>query len=299
MSLHDIRAFMSEMTHEISSEYARLRARAREDPGTAGNQGEETWAQLLRRWVPSGYHVVPGGRIIDTDGNTSPQVDILILHPSYPPGLLSIKHYLASAVVAAFECKLTLTRAHVKKSAICAALLEDMMIREGRPPGEFFYGVLAHSHSWNERSNPAHKVHQALWDYGEEFTKRPGQCIDALCVADLGAWLANINILQGDVELCHMGPLDSLATSLTPKEVKELLNGGPEPEPITRMIAHLLERMGDSQNGMDRVAGYLRKIGSIGTHAGSIKVFSGISPKEVPGYAIDISKLMESTEAVD
>ena len=113
MSLHDIRLFMSQMTHEISSEYARLQARAGEDPGTAGSQGEETWAQLLRRWVPSGYHVVTGGRVIDTDGNTSPQVDVLILHPSYPPGLLEIKHYLASAVIAAFECKLTLTRAHI------------------------------------------------------------------------------------------------------------------------------------------------------------------------------------------
>ncbi|MFE2508794.1 DUF6602 domain-containing protein [Streptomyces naganishii] len=287
------------MTHEISSEYARLQARAREDPGTAGSQGEETWAQLLRRWVPSGYHVVPGGRIIDTDGNTSPQVDILILHPSYPPGLLGIKHYLASAVVAAFECKLTLTRAHIKKSAICAALLEDMMLREGRPPGEFFYGVLAHSHSWNQRSNPAYRVYQALWDYGEEFTKRPGQCIDALCIADLGAWLANMTVMQGEVELCHMGPLESLVKSFTPKEAHESSNTSPAPEPITRTIAHLLERMGDNQNGMDRVAGYLRKIGSIGTHVGAAKVFEGLSTKEIPSYAIDITDLMDSTETVD
>ncbi|MFH8395163.1 DUF6602 domain-containing protein [Streptomyces sp. NPDC018036] len=295
MSLHDIRLFMSQMTHEISSEYARLQARVREDPGTAGSQGEETWAQLLRRWVPSGYHVVTGGRVIDTDGNTSPQVDVLILHPSYPPGLLEIKHYLASAVIAAFECKLTLTRAHIKKSSFCAALLEEMMLREGRPPGEFFYGVLAHSHSWNQRSNPAYRVHQALSDYGEEFTKRPGQCIDALCVADLGAWLANMTIVQGEVELCHLGPLESLV----PKGASNPWNCRSRPEPITRTIAHLLGRIGDNQNGVDRVANYLRKIGSIGVEAGVTRVFEGLAANEIPNYAIDISDLVDDAETVD
>ncbi|CAL9533312.1 hypothetical protein SUDANB105_04065 [Streptomyces sp. enrichment culture] len=295
MSLHDIRLFMSQMTHEISSEYARLQARAKEDPGTAGSQGEETWAQLLRRWTPSGYHVVPGGRIIDTDGNTSPQVDILILHPSYPPGLLGIKHYLAPAVVAAFECKLTLTRAHIKKSSICAALLEDMMTREGRPPGEFFYGVLAHSHAWNQRSNPAFRVQQALSDYGEEFTKRPGQCIDALCVANLGAWLANVATVLSQVELTHMGPLDSLH----PKGAPNLPKPDSPPEPITRTIAHLLNRIGDDQNGVDRVAGYLRKIGSIGTEAGVIRTFDDLSPDEIPSHAVDITKAILAADAED
>ncbi|MGW4141906.1 DUF6602 domain-containing protein [Streptomyces mirabilis] len=298
MSLHDIRFFMSEMTHEISSEYARLRARAREDPGTAGNQGEETWAQLLRKWIPSGYHIVPGGRIIDTDGNTSPQVDILILHPSYPPGLLGIKHYLAPAVVAAFECKLTLTRAHIKKSSNCAALLEEMMVREGRPAGELYYGVLAHSHSWSQGSNPAYRVHQALSDYAEEFTKRPGQCIDALCVADLGAWLADINITHHQVEMSHLGPLEGLIPKSVQqtKEWKESYSG---PEPITRTIAHLLGRLGNNQNGVDRVATYLRKIGSIGTQAGATRGFYGLSADEIPSHVIDITKLWPEGEVED
>jgi hypothetical protein len=212
-----------------------------------------------------------------------------------PPGLLGIKHYLASAVIAAFECKLTLTRAHIKKSSICAALLEEMMIREGRPPGEFFYGVLAHSHSWNQRSNPAYRVHQALSNYGEEFTKRPGQCIDALCVADLGAWLANMTIMRSEVELCHLGPLESLV----PKGAPEPWNSRSGPEPITRTIAHLLGRIGDNQNGVDRVAKYLRKIGSIGTEAGVTRVFGDLAADEIPSYAIDITNLMDDAETAD
>jgi len=33
---------------EIEEEYNRIRKRAYEDPGTAGDQGEENWAELLR-----------------------------------------------------------------------------------------------------------------------------------------------------------------------------------------------------------------------------------------------------------
>lgn len=292
MSLHDVRLFMSQMTHEISSEYSRLQARVKEDPGTAGNQGEATWSQLLQRWVPSGYHVVSGGRIIDAHGDTSPQIDILILHPSYPPGLLGIKHYLAPSVVAAFECKLTLTRAHIKKSSLCASLLERMMIREGRPAGEFFYGVLAHSHAWGERSNPAYRVQRALSEYSEEFADRPGECIDALCVADLGAWNASLEIVRDQVGFSHVGPL----AGVHPTPLQKPNRRTSAPEPITRTVAYLLSRIGNSQNGVDRIAEYLRKIGSIGTEIGSIRTFNGLSADEIPSHAVDLTSLIEATE---
>ena len=74
---HDLEDFMKQVTSEMESEYLRIRSRALEDPGTAGDQGEENWAELLREWLPPTYKVVTRGRILSSDGRTSPQVDVL------------------------------------------------------------------------------------------------------------------------------------------------------------------------------------------------------------------------------
>lgn len=94
---------MSQISDDIAAEYKRIRARAAEDPGTAGDQGEENWATLLRGWLPSQYQVVTKGRLISHNGTTSPQVDVIVLKPSYPPKLLDKKLYLAAGVAAAFR----------------------------------------------------------------------------------------------------------------------------------------------------------------------------------------------------
>ncbi len=50
--IHDLVDFMRHVTAEMSYEYARIQRRTGEDPGTAGDQGEENWATLLRDWLP-------------------------------------------------------------------------------------------------------------------------------------------------------------------------------------------------------------------------------------------------------
>ena len=52
---HDLEDFMKQVTSEMESEYQRIRSRALEDPGTAGDQGEENWAELLRDWLLPTY----------------------------------------------------------------------------------------------------------------------------------------------------------------------------------------------------------------------------------------------------
>lgn len=69
---HDLYDFMQQISKEMASEYSRIQMRATEDPGTAGDQGEENWAELLRGWVPSNFEVVTKGRLISQDGITSP-----------------------------------------------------------------------------------------------------------------------------------------------------------------------------------------------------------------------------------
>ncbi len=43
---------MLQISDEMSAEYNRIQMRATEDPVTAGNQGEENWAEVLRKWLP-------------------------------------------------------------------------------------------------------------------------------------------------------------------------------------------------------------------------------------------------------
>ena len=56
---HDLYDFMRQVSAEMSAEYDRIQMRATEDPGTAGDQGEENWAELFEigfrvhtRWSP-------------------------------------------------------------------------------------------------------------------------------------------------------------------------------------------------------------------------------------------------------
>lgn len=103
---HDLFNFFRNANEDIEWEYKRIYDRILEDPGTAGDQGEENWKQILEMWLPPYFQVVTKGRILGDNGETSPQVDLLVLSPEYPRKLISCKEYLSGGVVAAFECKL-------------------------------------------------------------------------------------------------------------------------------------------------------------------------------------------------
>src|SRR5580692_5249368 len=102
MPVHELFDFMRQASDEIQAEYARIVKRTAEDPGTAGDEGEENWRAVLQHWLPPYYRVVTKGRIINPQGEATPQMDVLILHPAYPAGLVSKKLYLAGGVLAAF-----------------------------------------------------------------------------------------------------------------------------------------------------------------------------------------------------
>ncbi|TWT37648.1 hypothetical protein KOR34_26060 [Posidoniimonas corsicana] len=191
---HDLYDFMQQMTVLMSAEYDRISRRATEDPGTAGDQGEENWATLLRGWLPRNYEVVTKGRIISEKGETSPQIDVLVLNSVYPEKLLDKKLYLAAGVAAAFECKTTLKGAHIEEAvATCKAVKNLFPKREGTPYEELYapvvYGILAHSHVWKrEKSTPEENVTVKLETESGRVAEHPRELLDVLCVADLGAW---------------------------------------------------------------------------------------------------------------
>jgi hypothetical protein len=121
---HDIHEFVRRSQKELQEEYDRIQKRATEDPGTAGDQGEENWATLFREWLPRYFHIITKGRILTDTGYASPQIDLLVLYPSYPQILLDKKLYLSGGVAAAFECKTTLTAAHIKEAVETSAALK-------------------------------------------------------------------------------------------------------------------------------------------------------------------------------
>ncbi|MBD1364434.1 hypothetical protein IDJ77_11500 [Mucilaginibacter sp. ZT4R22] len=196
MPTNDLIDFMQSATDEMSAEYNRIQKRALEDPGTAGDQGEENWAELLRKWLPSTFKIVTKGRIVGIDGVASPQVDVIILRPEYPPSLENEKLYLAGGVLAAFECKLTLKSKHLKAFFDNSKQVKSRMQYElGTPYKELqspiIYGLLAHSHSWNGlKSKPIEIIEEAI-NQGHSASDHPVYLPDFICIANLSCWTVN------------------------------------------------------------------------------------------------------------
>ena len=189
--------FMAAAARDMASNYEMIRKRSREDPGTAGDQGEENWAEFLRYWLPPIYQVVTKGRIVDSQGNAGRQVDILVLHHSYPQKLHDQKLYLAGGVLAAFECKVTLRPEHLRPALETAAETKELKWRSGQFGTPYkdlhcpiVYGLLAHSHQWQGESTKAiEKVDNLLVKADREAVKHPKYMIDLVCVSDLATWV--------------------------------------------------------------------------------------------------------------
>ncbi len=194
MPSHDLTDFMKSATRQMAEEYDRIQKRAAEDPGTAGDQGEENWATLLRNWLPHTFHIVTKGRILSYKGIASPQIDILVLQPEYPIHLLDKKLYLAGGVVAAFECKVTLKAHHIAEFTKNSKEIKEHLFEEIGTPfkelqSKIIYGLLAHSHSWKgNNSTPVDNISQHLYNANSTHITHPKQMPDLICVADLAFW---------------------------------------------------------------------------------------------------------------
>ncbi len=192
---NDLFDFIVAETKTLAAEYERIQSRVKEDSGTAGDQGEDNWAHILKQWLPPEYTIVTKGRILSYKGDASPQVDVIVLHPGYPPALRGKKLYLAGGVAAAFECKLTLDAGDITKTIEnCAAIKRLTVRRTGSPYLEMnsplIYGLLAHSHSWMEPgSNPIENVTRQLKEKDLAHSRHPREMVDVVCVADLGTWV--------------------------------------------------------------------------------------------------------------
>jgi hypothetical protein len=190
---HELVTFMRQDAAEMQSEYDRIRAITSEDPGTAGDEGEETWANLLREWLPEAYQVVTKGRLLAVNGARGPQVDVIVLRPGYPKRLINKKLYLVGGVAAAFECKNTLKPSHVNDSFDQAFQIDQLSSAKAPTPfsemvPEVYFGLLAHSTVWQSEASEQKGRMDSLLKTGLNAMPNMRSCPGFVCVADLGCW---------------------------------------------------------------------------------------------------------------
>ena len=290
---HELALLLQQVQETLASEYKRIVARAQEDPGTAGDQGEENWAGFLRQWLPHGYHVVTKGRILSVDGEASPQVDVLVLAPAYPPALLDKKLYLAAGVAAAFECKTTLKKEHISQAVETAEVVHrlahpcgERSTRSGSPYLELHsritYGLLAHAHSWSSETASDH-VGRAV-DAGLMSALHPRNLLDVVCVANLGTW-TTMKMSYGGPNL-NVWHLDRLKDTF-PDGYASAVSFGPAPAgafpdvpgtfpniPVAQLCAFLTSRLAWEDASMRPIADYFRVAGLLGHGQGQSKGWS-------------------------
>ncbi|BEL04553.1 hypothetical protein Q0Z83_027440 [Actinoplanes sichuanensis] len=264
---HELRIFLDQVTAEIADEYARIYKRTKEDPGTAGDEGESNWAKLLEDWLPADLHVATKGRIISSNGEAGPQVDVVILSGDYPRKLRDKKIYLAGGVVAAFECKNTLRKRHLGKffkNAAAISKLEDTyfsptLYTEAFSP--ILYGLLAHSHEWKDAVTATAVIDGEIEDLVGEAV-HPRELPAVIAVSDLLTWEGGLNfgMIGPDEDGEHrLGPSaleqDLLRFASTfdrgiefvdariENVVRATIGGKTIPNPVGALITHLMRHL--------------------------------------------------------
>lgn len=291
---HDLYDFMLQISAEMSAEYNRIQMRATEDPGTAGDQGEENWAEVLREWLPRTYEVVTKGRIISQEGVTSPQIDVLVLKGAYPKKLLNKKLYLSAGVAAAFECKTTLKASHILEAVEnCIKIKSLYPNRVGTPYKELHaplvYGLLAHSHSWKSGgSTPEQNIEQKLYELDEPHVSHPRQQLDILCVADLAAWTSSKMKFFGPRQLSDWSKMESIygpngsASSAYIGHTRFYEQQVEQFTPIGVLISYLSQKLAWEDPSLRDLADYYRITNIAGSGKGYMRMWpSSIYSEEI------------------
>jgi hypothetical protein len=286
MSHHDLLDFLQEVSVEIDAEYKRIQKSAKYDPGTAGDEGEENWAGILRDWLPPAYHVVTKGQIMSLDGSLSPQIDVLVLHPTYPKRLRNKKKYLAEGVLAAFECKLTLTKKDIYDTVKNSALIKRLVHSEkGTPYKELtspiIYGLLAHSYVWkSEKGAVLGTISSHLSDADKVNVEHPREMLDLFCVSDLATWVASKQpaLSPDDVDDWSeeiYGTRGLPATSyMCHTQFGEFFRQDKEYTPIGVFLTALLIKLAWEDTSLRRIASYFEELGFLWTSSGSSRTWS-------------------------
>lgn len=170
-------------------------------PGSKGDSLENAWIEWLRNYLPNRYSV-DKAIVIDHEGNTSHQIDIVIYDNWYTPFIFSQNgfHYVpAEGVYAVFEVKPDIGDSSDGKSNIeytgdkiksVRELLRTStnMINSGRkldprPLTKIVGGILCSTNSYTHKNNDTIEKH---------IKAQKGLCsIDIGCIADYGSFFVD------------------------------------------------------------------------------------------------------------
>lgn len=129
--------------------------------GTMGSVNEDHWLEILRAYLPNRYDVATG-IVIDSHGNRSDQIDVIVFDRHFTPTLLDQKNHRyipAEAVYAMFECKPTIDKSYIEYAQAKAASVRRMHrtsvaiahaggVYKPKDPFRILAGLLAPQTSW-------------------------------------------------------------------------------------------------------------------------------------------------------
>lgn len=289
---NDLIDYMRQATQEIQSEYERIHRRAASDPGTAGDEGEENWAEIIKQWLPDSLKVVTKGQLLTVDGKTSPQVDIIVLEPNYPKALINKKKYLIDGIVAVFECKVTIDKNSIHKTIKNCAIIKKLIgqrNRNGSPYKELtspiVFGLLAHSSIWKSATKDViNTISSHLLEADKLYVKHPSEMMDLLCIPSLGNWRSLIEcwVDHKNEIIDYDGEYLALPRIVTSDYMCHYKNDGQSNDftPIGHFIASLWIRISKERHDLRRLSEYFNCVlesncsESITTRDWSTKVYS-------------------------
>lgn len=131
--------------------------------GVMGSVNEEHWLELFRQYLPNRYDVATG-IVIDSHGDRSEQIDLVVFDRHFTPTLLTQKNHRyipAEAVYGVFECKPTIDKDYLTYAQDKAASVRRMhrtsvaIAHAGgtfqpKPHFRILAGILAPAASWSD-----------------------------------------------------------------------------------------------------------------------------------------------------
>ncbi len=203
-----------------------------EHPGEKGAATETSWRKLFETYLPSRYQV-DTGFLIDADGTTSDQQDVVVFDRQYSPMLFNDDgvHYMpAESAYAVFEVRQELDKENVEYAGHKIATVRNLrrtstrIVHAGgeyppKAPNKIIGGILTTESAWTP-------------SFGERFTKAldslsEDEQIDIGCALREGAFV--VNYTAGDTPKLIIGTRDISLVSFLINFLKLLQDIGTVP----------------------------------------------------------------------
>lgn len=186
---NEIKRWFSSVEDDIRHSYeTALESHQSKDIQRSGHQGEATWFEVLRRWLPPHYDVGLRKYIVGSREDLKPfETDIVVFDPTYPAPLRERSTVLAAGVAAAFSVKLSVKKQTIHEEVARSARIADFAPGNARNVVGVVYpeivtGILAHKGQAgvDDRQGLLETVAAA-----SEGIDHPRKLVDLVCVADV------------------------------------------------------------------------------------------------------------------